>query len=381
MKLNTAIHDKLSLGLFVRRKGESKLLLRHAVTEADLRPARDETWWQAVRSGVLPEDLAAINVEVLPGENLSADWVNGLSIRLSDGKRVYIRKFPISILAAKALALKRKLIEKEVITKHDTCFYFLSALPAEEEQALPEAPEFRVKVRPNPVPLETASLAEYRETSKPMEGNPKPDLDCGTDSAEPMPVFITPDAWEQAHDLARRGGDKESGGILTGRLMRDADSTEVFMVVEACLEAEKAAEKEYTVSFSGETWSRIHGLLAQRRQRLGRPKEIIVGSVHGHNFMVGENTQGSSKCDTCEQRHLCCQTTAFASTTDLEWHKIHFTGQPWCVLLVWGWSARGAEQWRLYGLSGAVLAPRGLDRMKAETPEPGGTHDQEDSKV
>lgn len=362
MNVKTVNKDQLSLGLFVRKNGESKLLARKIIAHADVRPARDETWWQAVRAGVLPEDLAAINMEMLPGENLCAEWVDGFNVRLSDGKRVFLRHFPNTIFASEAMALKRELIQKKAITKHDTCFYFLSALPAEEKR--PEESGIQVRVRPNPVPLGTASLAEYRETSEPMSGNPKPDLDHGTDKGEPMPIFVAPDAWRQAHELARRGGNKESGGILTGRLMRDTDSPEVFLVVDACLEAEEAAEKEYSVSFSGETWSRIHRILEQRRQRLDRPGEIIVGSVHGHNFMVGENAQGMSKCETCDQRPLCCQTTAFASPSDMEWHKVHFTGQPWCVLLVWGWNARRVEEWRLYGLSGAVLAPRGLYQLK-----------------
>jgi hypothetical protein len=367
LNAKTASKDQLSLGLFVRRNGESKLLARKPIAEADVRAARDETWWQAVRSGVLPEDLAAIRMEVLPGENLCAEWVDGFNVRLSDGKRVYLRHFANTIFASKAMAMKRELIGNEVITKHDTCFYFLSALPAEE---LPDAPGIKVRTRPNPVPMGDASLAEYREKYEPMPGNPEPDLDHGSDSMEPMPIFVDPDAWKQAHDLARRGGNKESGGILTGRLMRDADSTEVFMVVDACLEAEQATEREYSVSFSGETWSRIRRILEQRRKHLDRPGEIIVGSVHGHNFMVGENAQGASKCETCEQRHLCCQTTAFASPSDMDWHRVHFTGQPWCVLLVWGWNARRVEEWRLYGLSGAVLAPRGLYQRK--TYESGG---------
>ncbi len=388
MNTKTTNSDRLTLGLLVRKNGQSKLMMRKPIAHSDLRAARDETWWQAVRSGVLPEDLAALHMEVLPGENLNADWVDGFSVHLSDGKRSFIRHFPNSFFSSTAMMLKRDLIKREVITKHDTCFYFLSAIPAEaaarEEEKLlvpPEAgpevpviPELKVRVRPNPVPLGKASLAEYQKASEPMPGNPEPDLDHGTDTVEPMPIFITRDAWRQSHELARRGGKKESAGILVGRLMRDEASPELFMVVEACLEAEEASEHDYSVTFSGETWSRIHRILEQRRHRLHRPNEIILGSVHGHNFMVGENSQGRSECDTCDQRHACSQTTAFASPSDMEWHQIHFTGQPWAVLLVWGWNVRGNEEWRLHGLSGAVLAPRGLEQLKSEiseTQEPG----------
>ena len=103
-----------------------------------------------------------------------------------------------------------------------------------------------------------------------------------------------------------------------------------------------------------------------RRRRLKRFDELILGSVHGHNFFPGADAAGKSACQLCKERAQCMQNSATASTLDKVWHRAHFTGQPWAVLLVWGWNTRGEEAWRLYGLSETVLAPRPLRIMRSK---------------
>jgi hypothetical protein len=222
---------------------------------------------------------------------------------------------------------------------------------------------FRAQVRSAPVPLEKDALSKYMKASQPLNGRVGQEKAAAPGDQTQMPVFVTSDAWQLAREAARRGGRQESAALWTGRLMRDTASPEVFMLLEACIEAEHAAETEYSILFSGETWQRVRERLEMRRRRLNRPNEMILGSVHGHNFLPGVDADGRRICGDCSKREVCSRTSASLSPQDEEWHRVHFSGQPWAVLLVWGWNARDEEEWSFYGLSNAALAPRALRQL------------------
>ena len=104
------------------------------------------------------------------------------------------------------------------------------------------------------------------------------------------------------------------------------------MVVDACIDARHADEEKYSVTFSGATWSRVRQVLQQRRRRLNRPHEIILGSVHGHNFTPGTKEDGGRLCDECPDLATCRKTTDVLSTDDLKWHRSVFAAQPYSIL-------------------------------------------------
>jgi hypothetical protein len=148
--------------------------------------------------------------------------------------------------------------------------------------------------------------------------------------------------------------------------MRDTKTPEIFMVVDACIDARHADEEKYSVTFSGETWSRVRQVLQQRRRRLNRPHEIILGSVHGHNFGPGSKEEGGRLCDACPDLATCGKTTAVLSSEDLQWHHSVFAAQPYAILALWGWTARQEEVWQCYSLAGATLVSRPIQLLKAE---------------
>jgi len=175
-----------------------------------------------------------------------------------------------------------------------------------------------------------------------------------------VPVFFPNQLWQEAHELARRGGELESAALFTGRLARDTDSPEIFLLIDDCIVASYTSATSHSVLFSGDTWHILHERLEQRRCRLGHSNEIFVGSVHGHNFGPALDEHGRKTCDACDQQPICSRTTAVTSPDDVLWHQSVFCGQPWAVLLVWGWNARNEEEWRLYGLQNGTLSPRSL---------------------
>jgi hypothetical protein len=338
-----------------------RLLAREPVTAADLLLPRDETWLQGLRAGVLGADLSNMNLEVLAASEGGDERLAGYTLQLSDGDRRYRRTFPLASLAQVARRPAVRLIEEGKIAEGDRFLFSLSARPAAADDGAATPPAGTFKRRLVPPVFEPAPLADYLRCSEVLVGRP---LDDAESEQPPVPVFVTESVWDEAHQLARRGGERESAAVWTGRLWRDTASSEIFVTLDACLEAQHADEEQFSVTFSGETWARLRQVLDVRRRRLGRPHERFLGSVHGHNFLPEADDKGRRTCELCATAAMCTRTTAAASAADLEWHRSVFVGQPWATLLVWGFNAREQEEWRLYGLADATLTPRTLHILR-----------------
>jgi hypothetical protein len=345
---------------------EPKLLGRETVTLADLALARDETWREALRAGKLDErDACEFVLRVLPGKISKSGRMEEYLVELSDGDNVYQRCFSIYSLAPVARRRAAALIDAETIPDDGEYHFGITSVPrtARDNGEADAAPKAKVIQHSEPLILEEAPLQEYLakseaipcDTAEPIE-EPEP----------PLPVFFAPGVWEAAFDCARRGGENESGGVLTGRLLRDIHSPELFMTVDACIEAEFADEQKLSVTFSGESWAKIREVLRFRRKRMNRPNERILGAVHGHNFLPSADSRGVRQCEACSVAKYCSRTTAVASTDDFEWHRSVFGGgQPWAISLIWGYTAREKDDWRLYHVNDARLAARTARRMTA----------------
>ena len=343
--------EVFAVGILGKKNDDERLLAREVVTFSDLLPARDDTWWHGLQAGVLGTDLARLRLRVLPGVNENGPHLRNYVVELRDGERSYRRSFSLASLASVARRAVLHLAELKTIEADDDYHFFLTTL-SEDEGPAPPTDNPRATRRLEPPVFEPSRLADFMQLSQLLPGSP--DTEEGASHA---PLFVPADVWEQGHAQARRGGTRESAAVLTGRLFRDTESPALFMVLEACIEAEHAAEEPLAVTFSGETWARVRDVLALRRRRLNRPHERILGAVHGHNFGPEPDAEGRMACAGCATAKVCGRTTALLSAADLLWHRAVFAAQPWAVSLVWGHSARG-EDWRMYGLCEATLAPR-----------------------
>lgn len=342
---------------------EPKLLGRETVTVGDLALARDETWREALRKGKLDErDPCEFALRVLPGKITKAGRMEDYLVELSDGDDVFQRRFSIYSLAPVARRRAAALLEAETIPEDGDYHFGITSVPRSLRDNGDE-PQTRAKViqHTEPLLLEEASLQEYLarseqipcDTAEPLE-EPEP----------PLPVFFAPGVWEAGKDCARRGKENESGGVFTGRLLRDVDSPELFLTVDACIEAEFADEQKLSVTFSGESWAKIREVLRFRRKRMSRPNERIIGAVHGHNFLPSADSKGNRQCEVCTVAKYCSRTTAVASTDDFHWHASVFGGgQPWAISLIWGFTARSQDDWRLYHFNDATLEARSARRL------------------
>jgi len=359
--VQTTSGEDLMVSLIAKNDESERLLARAPVGLRDLTLARDETWCRGMRAGVLGPDLSAQSLAVLAGENKGPDQLVGYFVELKDGDRTFRRHFTVSSLSHVAHRAAVELVQKEALQDKDTFAYYLSAVrPEQKTEAESNGVAGKVKHRSTVPVFESASLAEHLAQSEPMFGA----WASEEDEDNFMPAFASREVWEEGQSQARRGGEQESAAVWTGRLFRDTASPEIFLVLDACLEAEHAIEEKLAVTFSGDTWGRVREVLEIRRKRLNRPHERILGSVHGHPFMPGADDKGQRMCDLCATAKYCTRTTAIASPADLDWHRSVFTAQPWAIMLIWGFNAREQPDWRLYGLCDGTLSPRGIRLLK-----------------
>lgn len=338
---------------------KGRLYARVPVRYSDFQLARDETWWSGVRKGQLELDLSRYQLQVLPGRETDG-LLDGYTVELACNGESFSRHFNIRSLSNVAERAVVELVKEQAIELGDNYKYYLSTVEAVEAQAEPPDGS-KYHVRSEPLSVDSGKLADFLEQSEPFVGVSEP----ADDSDEPdMPIFVADEAWQDSREQAFRGGENESAALFSGRLFRDTDSPEVFLCLEACLEAAHAVEEKTSVTFTGETWARARKLLAVRRRRLNRPHEIVVASVHRHPFLPAADANGRRMCDVCSVAKYCSRSTALPSTDDFQWHRSVFAGQPWGTLLIWGYNAREQEDFRCYGLKNASFNQRSIRILK-----------------
>jgi hypothetical protein len=346
------------------------------VRQSDLFFMRDETWMQGLRNGKLPWDLLSLGVRYLASRRAGSGMLNGMILELSSNGQKVRRLFPpgcFDLTLQRALA---GLLQSGELQLHDDIHYWLSCEPTpavveaaadSDDRRATDATRLEIRVCSSTWQPESARLAEYLDASRPLRtGAAAPQPGDENDRRPHLSVFIHPDAWEQGRRFACRHENLESAAVFTGRLMQDPSSFEAFVIIDTCIEAAHADEQQYSVMLTDETWAEVRRVLDCRRRRLGRPHEIIVGSVHGHPFLPAADEQGQRPCPSCDKRPTCTKTTAVASTDDVEWHRSVFAGQPWAILAVWGWNAREEEVSQVYGLAGGTLVPRTIRILNRE---------------
>ncbi len=371
-KIRGKTECRLAIDLMAR--GDDRLLAREPVSAGDLGLMRDEAWLNALRGGHLGWNRHELTVKVQPvkGSDRGARLPD-FGLELQQGERRYVQRFSMLSLAFVAERAKNRLKSQGALEEGQECRFALRAIETDSVEAGSCGRALGSRKTKRPVVTrcektaetvcETASLSQHLDSSDLLQS---PSLEP-TEGDEVAPyIFVPPDVWAETHLSARRGGEVESAALWTGRLLKDEESPEIFLIVDACLPAEHADEEKYSVRFSGDTWAHIEERLVNRRKRLGRPAERFVGSVHGHNFPVPADENGQKRCALCYEAKVCGRTNALVSTDDEQWHRSVFSGQPWATLLIFGWNARDEEDWKLYGLKEGRLQPRTL-RLLTDT--------------
>ncbi len=98
-----------------------------------------------------------------------------------------------------------------------------------------------------------------------------------TDEADPQFAIVIADAtWTAINEHANTRHDAEVGGVLLGKVCRDARETP-YLLIDGHVAALEAESRASNVTFTAETWTKIHAAIDR-----DFPGASIVGWYHTH---------------------------------------------------------------------------------------------------
>jgi len=164
-----------------------------------------------------------------------------------------------------------------------------------------------------------------------------------------MPVLIPRRVLQEAATLSRAAGDKETGGILIGRLHHDSQLRAIFARVTVQLPARHVEATAGSLTFTSETWTDVRAALELRKQ-----EEIMLGWWHSH-------VVGKALCKDCpvERQKNCRLSKDFYSAHDHVLHRAVFP-KAFSLGLVVNDVSYSDPTFSLFGWRQGVLEPRGF---------------------
>lgn len=281
-------------------------------------------------------------------------YVDGVVIAATGAAPV---EFPLSYLAGAVTAAATRLVESGVLVNGQCFEYEVYALAETRARAtMPAAGAVALAAEP---PVERVELAPLlaRAAARPVHGSAHPDTvrrnaaDTSGGNAPaaprprnggPMPILIPARVLEEATTLAAQARDLETGGILVGRLCRDADGT-LFSRVTAQIPAEHTQATRDSLRFTPRTWAGIEAAITLRNRG-----EITLGWWHNHPFFC-------ARC-TPAQRAVCPFSAPVFSRDDRHLHREVFQ-QPWSIALLLSFLGEPAPRYDVFAWNRGEITP------------------------
>ncbi len=348
---------------------ETELLGRDTVPAAFLGTIEEEAIWQAYRAGRLGEDRDRAWVEIEPLFTTRwgrANAVDALELRVGDSTAggetdklpSCIRRVSLDAFEQPALDFVRRLRADATLGPEEGYrVEFFAIEPPRPSEPPTEPPRFRVTEHRTWPPTEPALLSEWKQSARLTNeeaGHPDDTV-----------VFITDAAYEQALAACRRPGVAEGGAGLVGTVRNQLEPTpEKFIVIDGSFEMRHADQSQFHLAPTTETYVELERRLQQRRRRLDRPAELLVGIAHGHNFLPALDEQGGALCPSCPKRPTCTLHSAYYSADDVQFHQALFQHQIFAIGLVWGFTPREEDVLRIYGFRDGAVRERAIYRVE-----------------
>jgi hypothetical protein len=386
--------SRWSLAVVLRRGESGPQLAVEPVTDADLVEHRAEAWFAgSLREGERGLSMSQVPMRVVP-ELMTSGRCSGFHIETFHASGRPIRHpFTTRSLKEVATRVARRLIASGTLTAEEICYFELIAQPSLELPesvnvpqpsdadpgqpalgSLPETDESLHQTAQQP-PLLTAQPEEQsnvgitftsreaplRFLSVPLRSLLPRAVRVGPAIESLSPVFYTKEAFDLAERFARRGAGqhpaRETGAVLIGPLCACPESGEVFAVIAHVVEVAEAEEMEFSLSYTGPSWSRIQAVLQALRSGETTRSWRLLGQSHGHNFPPGN---GEEPCESCPRLAACTRTSVFVSEADQMWSRAVFSRQPWHLCHIFGLNARGEHVHGLFGQRDGRLQDRPL---------------------
>jgi proteasome lid subunit RPN8/RPN11 len=270
---------------------------------------------QVARAGRTPPAAPATPViEPLWSTSAKAPYVRGVRIRTGSDDDA-TSTIPLHYFADAVNAAAKQLVISGVLAPGEAFEYRVFALAERAERAGAD-PAYRVVAMTEQPEIGTGQLSTLLAQAGRVpagEGLAASGFDW------PLPVFIPQDLLDQVAELACRAGDRETGGILVGKLWRDPGGA-LFTCVTAQIAATHTEATESSLRFTPATWVSVEAAIALRDMG-----EITLGWWHSHPFFC-------RNCSTAERARCPLSSPAF-SVADKNVHREVFQ-QPWSIALL-----------------------------------------------
>jgi proteasome lid subunit RPN8/RPN11 len=163
-----------------------------------------------------------------------------------------------------------------------------------------------------------------------------------------IPVLIAPAVLQEAAAAAAAAGTYETGGILLGKLARDAEAGDLVLQISAQIPAREAIADDASLRFTAATWRQVQAAISLRRD-----DEQILGWWHSHPAALW-------MCRNCPpgRRAACPSNRAFFSNMDVAFHRTAFQAAHNVALLL-SFLDDPAPRFDLFGWRCGLVAARG----------------------
>lgn len=312
-------------------------------------PAAEWARFEAMRRAPIDQwpAWAGAEIEILPVYNGGAPYTEGFrAVVAVDPAHPVSSDFPLTWFKRMVDGLSAELVKEGKLTNGERFTYKLLAF--ENRRAAPaKSAGFKVEETPTPPPALPAGLAELTAQSVPD----------GVIQDSEVPVYIPERILSEAVEQAEAAAANETGGVLLGHLLQDAQGPEAAVLVTAQVPAQHTEAKCESLVFTAETWTAVGSALALRK----RDKEMMVGWWHSH-----PSKYWCRECPEERRRQCPLKQQSFLSAHDIALHETVFPNPYNLALLIT--NAEEGLHHALFGWHRGQVAKRGFFVLR-ESPE------------
>ena len=312
---------------------DRRSLGRHPL-EIDPEPARQLLAFHEMRrTGELPPGSSSAAITPLWQKDRGEPVVSGISARCCDSRLMLNSE----CLAPAVSAKLKELAHSKLLDENSVTHYEILALRRE----VPSHPDdgIEAEVIDSAPPLEPGDIAELTASASLR--------DAEQAAEEDPPVIIPQRVISQMEKLTLDAGELETGGVLIGRLLRDAEAGRIAVQITALIPARETRATSANLTFTPETWSAVDAAISLRGS-----DEIVLGWAHSHPVFAWKDL--CAKCPP-EERAVCSLRKPFLSQEDLVLHRAVFYRAFMIALLA---SRDTAIETALFGWRGGLVRRR-----------------------
>ena len=265
----------------------------------DFQPAVEWIQFEALRAGHLPTSGTCVVEPVLVDGGPTFSEIK-IEVPIGDGA-TFSGAIPFTYFSSVARRYRAALVKTGKLADGEPCSWAMAAWRSEEREGIEserQVAELLVKVEADSV----EALLSRAKLSGPDNGS------------NFFKVFVPQDVLDETASMAKAAAPLECGGVLVGRLARDAASGELVEIVSAFVPALRAAASETELRFTPEAWNSVRAAVKLRARN-----EIWAGWFHSHTPLSWQD-----KCGRCpaEKQRSCSLATNFFSEQDRNLHRL-----------------------------------------------------------